>query len=193
MEGLWAGLLSYGYRIFYDRRTGEAGREIDEDVRGYVVEIVETMIETGNETALASDLNKRGVSCARAETWRADHVRKLHVLSQDAEGWAKFVAGRMPEQLESAYEALVRVRTESPAHVAKMMNRGQWAHPMPGQWDASKVRNIALNPALAGLRVYQGKVIGKGKWPAIIKEDRHNAVVAKLGDPSRRAVRDGTR
>ncbi|MEV6830678.1 recombinase family protein [Amycolatopsis sp. NPDC051102] len=193
MEGLWAGPLSYGYRIFYDRDTGEAGREVDETTREYAREIVLTLTETGNETALAADLERRGVPCARASVWRADHVRKLYAVSQDAEGWAKFTASLLPEQLESAYEALVRVRTESAAQVAKDMNKGQWAHPLPGSWNASKVRNIALNPALAGLRVFRGKVIGKGSWPAIITEEEHNAVVAKLGDPSRRGVKDGTR
>ncbi|WET76906.1 recombinase family protein [Amycolatopsis sp. QT-25] len=193
MDGLWAGPLSYGYRIFYDRDTGEAGREVDETTREYAREIVLTLIETGNETALALDLQRRGVPCARATRWRADHVRKLHLMSQDAEGWAKFTATLLPEQLESAYEVLMRVRTESPSQVAKDMNKGQWAHPMPGEWNAAKVRNIGLNPALAALRVFRGKVIGKGTWEAIISEDEHIAVVAKIGDPSRRWVKDGAR
>jgi len=193
MEGLWAGPLSYGYRIFYDRETGEAGREVDETTRGYAREIVLTLTETGNETALAMDLERRGVPCARATRWRADHVRKLHAISKDSEGWAKLTARLSPEQLDSAYEALVRVRTESPSQVAKDLNKGQWAHPLPGEWNASKVRNIALNPAIAGLRVYQGKVIGKGTWEEIITEEEHNAVVAKLGDPGRSRVKDGTR
>ncbi|MFC4080892.1 recombinase family protein [Amycolatopsis samaneae] len=193
MSGMWAGPLSYGYRIVYDRDTGEAGREIDESTRDYAREIVLTLTETGNETALAKDLERRGIPCARATRWRADHVRKLHALSQDPEGWSKFTAALLPEQLDSAYEALVKVRTESPSQVAKDMNRGHWTHPMPGKWNASKTRNIALNPALAGLRVYRGKVIGKGTWPAIITEAEHAEVVAKLGDPARRSVRDGDR
>ena len=193
MDALWAGPLSYGYRIFYDRESGEAGREVDETTRGYVREIVLTLTETGNETALAMDLKRRGIPCARATRWRADHVRTIHALSKDTEGWAKFTASLLPEQLDSAYEALVRVRTESPSQVAKDLNKGQWEHPLPGEWNASKVRNIALNPAIAGLRVYRGQVIGKGKWEEIITEEEHHAVVAKLGDPARRWVKDGVR
>ncbi|WP_326950271.1 recombinase family protein [Amycolatopsis sp. NBC_01307] len=192
-EGLWAGPLSYGYRIFYDRETGEADREIDETTRDYAREIVLTLTETGNETALANDLERRGVPCALATRWRSDHVVRLHLLSQDAEGWSKFIAELLPEQIESAYEALVRLRTESASQVAKDMNKGHWDHPLPGHWNASKVRNIALNPALAGLRVFRGKVIGKGTWNPIITEEEHHAVVAKLGDPGRRNVKDGSR
>ncbi|WP_218952022.1 recombinase family protein [Amycolatopsis anabasis] len=193
MEGLWAGPLSFGLRIIYDPRTGEPGREIDPEAAAIAEELVDRLIVTGNETEVSQDFNARGVSCARAQTWRADHVRKLYELSRDAEGWAKFTASLTPEQLESAYEALALLRTESPSQVAKEMNQGQRAHPMPGRWNPAKIRNIALNPALAGLRVFRGEIIGKGNWPAIITEEKRALVVARLGDPSRRWIRDGVR
>ncbi|MYW95993.1 recombinase family protein [Amycolatopsis rubida] len=193
MSGLWAGPLSYGYRVVYDQDTGDAQREIDESTYLHAREIVLTLTETRNESALAKDLERRGIPCARATQWRADHVKKLYALSQDAEGWAKFIASLEPEQVDSAYEALVRLRTESASQVAKDMNKGHWAHPLPGRWSAGKVRNIGLNPALAGLRVFRGKVIGKGTWDAIITEEEHDNVVAALGNPNRENVKDGDR
>ncbi|WP_158684413.1 recombinase family protein [Amycolatopsis orientalis] len=192
-SGLWAGPLSYGYRILYDQNTGEALREIDETTCEFARAIVRTLIETRNESALARELEEHGVPCARATQWRADHVKKLYALSLDAEGWAKFIASLTPEQVDSAYEALVRLRTESASQVAKDLNKGQWAHPLPGKWSAGKVRNIGLNPALAGLRVFQGKVVGKGTWDEIITEEEHYNVVAALGNPNRENVKDGDR
>lgn len=193
LEGLWHGTVSYGYRIVYDQDTGEASRVVDEDERPIAREIVLTLTETGNERRLAKELNKRGVPCARATRWRADQVVKLYSLSQEADGWAKFIAGLQPEQVDSAYEALVRLRSDSPSQVAKDLNKGQRAHPMPSKWESATVRSVALNPFLAGWRVHRGKIIGKGTWDAIITEDEHTAVVAKLGDPAQRNVKDGDR
>lgn len=36
---------------------------------------------------------------------------------------------------------------------------------------------MICNPALAGLRVYKGEVVGKGTWPAIITEEQHRTLV----------------
>jgi len=35
-----------------------------------------------------------------------------------------------------------------------------------------------INPQIAALRVHQDRIVGKGKWPAIITENEHNALVA---------------
>ncbi|MEV7548145.1 recombinase family protein [Amycolatopsis sp. NPDC089917] len=191
--GLWAGPVSFGFKVAYDPQTGEADRLIDPDEQPVAVELVKRLIETGNESDIARDFNARGISCARATVWRADQVRKLHDLSQDAEGWARFLDGLSSEQQASAYDALVRLRADSASQVAKDMNRAQAAHPMPGKWDSAKVRNIGLNPALAALRVWRGTIIREGSWPRIIEPEDHYAVVAKLSDPSRRWVKDGTR
>lgn len=193
LEGLWAGVLSYGYRIVYDQATGEASRVVNEEERAIVREIVLTLTETGNERRLANDLNRRGVPSARASHWRVDQVMKLYTLSQEPEGWAKFIAGLKPEQAESAYEALVRLRRDSASQVAKDMNKDRRAHPMPGTWQSANIRGVAMNPFIAGWRVHKGKIIGKGTWEAIITEEEHNAVVAKLGDPARRKIKDGDR
>lgn len=193
LEGLWAGPVGYGYRIVYDPRTGEADRMIDPETAPIAEAIVDRLITDGNASALVRELIEAGVPCARGHMWRADHVKKLMHLSKDAIGWAKFIDSLTAEQREAAYEALVRVRSDSPSQVAQQMNRDQWAHPLPGQWNVSKVHNIALNPALAGLRVFQGEVIGKGTWEPIISDRKRALIVARLGDPSRRTVRDGTR
>jgi DNA invertase Pin-like site-specific DNA recombinase len=53
-------------------------------------------------------------------------------------------------------------------------------------WNAPSVRRLLMLPRLAGLRVYRGKVVGPGKWTAIIDPDTHRGLVAFLSDPSRK-------
>lgn len=193
LEGLWAGPVGYGYQVVYDQRTGEADRMIDPESAPIAEAIVDRLIADGNESTLVRELIEAGVPCARGHMWRADHVKKLVHLSKDPVGWAKLIDSLSTAQQEAAYESLVRVRQESPSQVAQQMNREQWVHPLPGQWNVSKVRNIALSPVLAGLRVFRGEVIGKGTWQPIISDRKRALIVARLGDPSRSNVRDGTR
>jgi hypothetical protein len=56
-----------------------------------------------------------------------------------------------------------------------------------GAWSNLTVRRALLKPCYAGLRVYQGKVIGVGDWEALIDKDTHDGLVAFLSDPARRA------
>jgi site-specific DNA recombinase len=67
-----------------------------------------------------------------------------------------------------------------------------------GKWDGRRVREILLNPTIAGLRVHQGEVVGDALWaPVLASGDRDAAKVkfarleAKLKDPSRRTFVDG--
>ncbi|KFU77754.1 hypothetical protein BB31_29235 [Amycolatopsis lurida NRRL 2430] len=193
LEGLWAGPLGYGYRIVYDQRTGEAHREVDPETAPIAEAIVDRLIEEPNASVLVRELIEAGVPCARGHVWRADHVKKLQHVSKDPHGWAKLIDSLSPEQQEAAYEALVRVREDTPSQVAQQMNREQWVHPLPGEWNVSKVRNIALSPVIAGLRVFRKKIVGKGVWQPIISDRKRALIVARLGDPSRSSVRDGTR
>jgi site-specific DNA recombinase len=50
---------------------------------------------------------------------------------------------------------------------------------------APNVRRLLVNPRYAALNVYNGKLIGEGKWQAIIDADTHKGLVAFLSDPSR--------
>lgn len=54
-----------------------------------------------------------------------------------------------------------------------------------GGWSGRGVRGVLVNPRYAGIRVYRGAVVGTGTWPAILDEETHLALRAKLLDPSR--------
>lgn len=53
-------------------------------------------------------------------------------------------------------------------------------------WASGTLRDMLLSPRLAGLSQYKGVVVAKAKWPKIISEAQHHALVALIRDPSRR-------
>ena len=53
-------------------------------------------------------------------------------------------------------------------------------------WMSSTLRQIIKSPTIAGLRKYQGEVIGEADWPAIIPVDRWEQVNRVLADQARR-------
>lgn len=53
------------------------------------------------------------------------------------------------------------------------------------EWETGTLRQILKGPAIAGLRQYQGKVIGTASWPAILTESTWRQLKATLTDPSR--------
>ncbi len=54
------------------------------------------------------------------------------------------------------------------------------------KWTARDFRKVILRPRNASLVTHQGEIIGEGQWPAIVDADDYRALVALLGDPSRR-------
>ncbi|XVV05318.1 recombinase family protein [Actinosynnema sp. CA-248983] len=77
--------------------------------------------------------------------------------------------------------------------IVKSLNERKVPCPRSGEWTASKIRHIALNPVYIGQRVHLGEVVSEGQWPAIIKPVQHASVRALLTNPARRTNKDGTR
>jgi site-specific DNA recombinase len=99
-----------------------------------------------------------------------------------------------PGQRSAVEEVRVRLTEgQDPSAIAGAVNRGCHEHVFPGRWDAAKIMNVALNPVLAGLRVWHGEVIGTGVWEPIITPEQHTLLAARFGDPARKRVRDGER
>lgn len=53
-------------------------------------------------------------------------------------------------------------------------------------WTQQSLSRLLRNPRLAGIKTYNGEVVGKGEWPGIITEVAHNKLLAILDDPSRK-------
>lgn len=54
-------------------------------------------------------------------------------------------------------------------------------------WMTSTVRQIIKSPTIAGLRKYQGRIIGEADWPAIIPREKWEKVNQVLSDRARHA------
>jgi site-specific DNA recombinase len=55
-----------------------------------------------------------------------------------------------------------------------------------GPWSRTTIREMLLRPRIAGLRQYQGAVIGKATWPPILDRETYEGVRAVLNHPHRR-------
>jgi DNA invertase Pin-like site-specific DNA recombinase len=61
------------------------------------------------------------------------------------------------------------------------------AHGLNGKpWTASTVSLFLRAPRNAGLRSYDGQIVGKGTWPALVNEKTWRSVQAKISAPSRK-------
>jgi site-specific DNA recombinase len=61
------------------------------------------------------------------------------------------------------------------------------------QWRTGSIKTLLLSPRIAGLRTYQGQVIGPAAWPAIISVSEHEQLQLLLTDPARRTNRTARR
>ncbi|NKY57412.1 recombinase family protein [Nocardia flavorosea] len=53
-------------------------------------------------------------------------------------------------------------------------------------WEATGLRRFITRPALAGLRIYRGRIADvRGVWPPILTEDEHERLKALFADPGR--------
>jgi DNA invertase Pin-like site-specific DNA recombinase len=135
-------------------------------------------------------------SVARQESEHSSERRKRANVQRAASG--QWVAARRPlgytvdgTPLEPEASAIRQAITDvlagkSVRAVAREWNeRGPQTTGSAKLWRSPMVRRVLMNPRYAALVVHQGKVVGPGKWKAIIDEDTHHGIVAYLGDPSR--------
>jgi site-specific DNA recombinase len=93
-----------------------------------------------------------------------------------------------PLEAEIVQEAVRRVLArESLRSIVTDFNARGIHGPKAPLWNSTILRQIVLRPSNAGLRQYQGKVIGKSTTEPIIDEATLDRVTALLTDPSRKS------
>ncbi|GAB3459263.1 recombinase family protein [Actinophytocola sediminis] len=195
-RGLWAGPRQYGYRRRYDPDTGEALDQLIDAVQAAVIrEIVDWVLDGKASAWIARTLNERGTPCPRDRRWDARLVRNLVEERTGEREWARLLVRLEDDDARGLAETVVdRVRKgEVPKAVARDLNEKGVPYLFPSRWDETKVRNLALSEAAAGLVVLHGDVVGKGVWEAIIDDDERTQLLARLKDPSRKWNKDGVR
>jgi site-specific DNA recombinase len=103
--------------------------------------------------------------------------------------------GRIKDKIDSIYEpeaAVVRFAVEqvlagrSIRSITFEIERGPIRPRNGGSWDVRHVRRMVTMPTYAGLRIYNGKILGDASWPAIITKAQHERALAIFANPSRK-------
>lgn len=83
-------------------------------------------------------------------------------------------------------EAAARVLAgESLGGIAADLTAREIATVRGGPWSRTSLRELLLRPRIAGLRQYQGAVIGPAAWPGILDRDTYEGVRVILTNPQR--------
>lgn len=93
-----------------------------------------------------------------------------------------------PQHADVVREAARRVLAhESLRSVAIDFNQRKLRSPKGGTWNSTILRQILLRPTNAGLRQYQGRVLGASTSEALYGEAIYDQLVALLKDPARKS------
>jgi DNA invertase Pin-like site-specific DNA recombinase len=185
-----------------------------EDIIDFTADHKVPLVVAGGELDLATDTGRLVArvlgATARAEIERKN-ARHRDALKQAAEKgkphWPRrpfgltvpvpppegerWSAKGQPIILEPAEAALIRqayadVLAGTSLHqIASDWNERGITPPGGTIWRGAQVRQLLLSARNAGLRTYQGEVVGQGDWPAIVPVDVFDGVVAILNDPGR--------
>ena len=85
--------------------------------------------------------------------------------------------------LEQAYADVLA--GDSLYAIAARWNEAGVSTPRGNRWRGAQLRQLLLSERNAGLRTYQGEIVGEGDWPTIVARDVFDGVAAILGDPKR--------
>jgi site-specific DNA recombinase len=93
-----------------------------------------------------------------------------------------------PVEAKLVREAYRQFNAGSPLYaIAERWNAKGIKTPLDNKWRASQVRSVLLAARNAGLREYDGKIVGEGTWPAIVTEEVWRHAVRRLADPRRKS------
>ncbi|UGT71856.1 recombinase family protein [Nocardia gipuzkoensis] len=135
---------------------------------------------------------------ARAEIDRrsARQKRKMRQLAEAGETWTSrrpfgynLDDTTVPEELAAVTEAYQMILAgHSLMSIVRAWNALGLKSTLGNEFKSQvSIRKILQNPRYAGLRAYNGEILGKAKWPAAVTEDVYRAVCDILADPTRRS------
>lgn len=119
----------------------------------------------------------------RAQAGRVGWTRRPFGYDRDPGGGILLVDAEARE-LHTAAAAVLD--GASLASVVADLNRRGVPTSTGGRWTVTALRRLLVNPRHAGRAVYRGQDVSAGDWPAVLTEDQHRALVARLTDPTRR-------
>ena len=129
--------------------------------------------------------------------YTVDERGRKHLVGQYPDEIPRTAVTADEEEITYSHAGVVReiidrmAKGDTARRIARSLNDRRIPTPGDGQrWEARIVTRLAVNPAYAGLRVWQGKVVGAASWEGLVAEAAHHTVVARLEDSSRKWDRD---
>lgn len=95
-------------------------------------------------------------------------------------------APQIAEGLKRAYQG------DTEYSIVADWNAAKFYAPGGKPWTPAQFSRLARNPAYAGFAVWRGEIVGKGRWPALIKPKKWRALQARLSSPDRSCGNDWT-
>lgn len=110
---------------------------------------------------------------------QAEAIRKAAQLI--LAGWSRESVAR--ELRKAGLVGTYRMKVKDPATGEPMLDEQGQPITRPSRITAGTVTSMVTNPSVAGHRVYQDRIVGRGNWEPILDEDTWQAVRAKLKAP----------
>lgn len=190
-----------GVLAWHTDRLHRSPRELEEFVTLAESRKVATQTVMAGELDLSTPTGRMVArilgSVARQEVeHKADRTRRAHLQAAQQGRWR---GGARPfgyesdgatirdgeaEEVRRLYADLLNGRTLGA--LARDLNDRGVTSTTGKPWEFTTLRQMLLKPRNAGLSVYQGEVIGLGRWPALVSESTWRSVVDVLADPVRR-------
>jgi len=190
--GDWVRLLDLCRKHRVLIRIISHGRTYDVRVRRDWRTLADEGVDSADESEKISERVRRGKRMAAADGRPCARLAYGFIRVYDERG--KFVEQiEHPEQAPIVREIVTAIKDgKSSGQIAKRLNARGVPTPLGGPWTDKQVRQIAIKPSYAGLRVHQGEVIGPGSWEPIVDPAIWQAAVAILTAPGRKAKADST-
>ncbi len=137
-------------------------------------------------------------SVAKHEVEQASRRQKRQMLDraqkglphgQKSYGWQRVDGKDILDPAEAMIVTEVAHRLiggESINSITRSLNERGVLSPYGKLWTRTTVRNVVMRERNAGLRVHQGRIMGRGDWEPIFTEDTYHRLVALIRDPTRR-------
>lgn len=105
----------------------------------------------------------------------------IHPSEENGYGYCQVIDEVAQKALKEGIKVLIE--TGKVSKVRDLWRKMGVKTPMGKEWtNEGNVARTLRNPRIAGLVAHDGRVVGEGKWPAVITRAEHEAVLNALGD-----------
>lgn len=149
----------------------------------------------------AAEVERSAERVARAARQRREEGRLhggartfgyIHPTPENGYGYCQVIDPMAQKAIKMGIDVLIK--TGMVSEVRKLWQKLGVKTPTGKEWtNDGNVARTLRNPRIAGLVAHDGKIVGEGKWPAVISRAEHEAIVTALGTRGEASRATGTR